>query len=106
MKSGIARIEVQHAFCSECSGTIRTELQKIENISNVYLYAVDSLVVFNFIRANELAIALNTLTALGYPPKGDKIDSRDYVRPCCGCSPDWRAGYMEISEIAGHQYLP
>ncbi|WP_299536771.1 hypothetical protein [Ulvibacterium sp.] len=86
MKSGMAKIEVQNSFCTKCSAKIKVELLKIENITNVYLYPFDSLIVFNFVRANELSTALNTLMALGYPPKGDRIDIGTYVHPWCQCS--------------------
>lgn len=90
MKSGMAKIEVQNSFCTRCSGRIKIELLKIENITNVYCYPFDSLVVFNFVKANELSMALNTLTALGYPPKGDRIDIENYVGPWCTCSENKR----------------
>lgn len=86
MKSGMAKIEVQNSFCTRCSVKIKIELLKIENITNVYLYPFDSLVVFNFVRANELSTALNTLTALGYPQKGERINMKNYVHPWCKCS--------------------
>ncbi len=73
MKTGFAKIPVQQSFCARCSIRIRKELLEISNISNVQLYPADSMVIFNFIKANEVADALNVLTSLGYPPKGDKI---------------------------------
>lgn len=94
MKSGMAKIEVQNSFCTKCSGKIKMELLKIENITNVYLYPFDSLVVFNFIKANELSMALNTLTALGYPQKGERIDMKNYMHTCCTCSANRREAFF------------
>lgn len=95
IKSGMAKIEVQNSFCTRCSGKIKVELLKIENITNVHLYPFDSLVVFNFVKANELSTALNTLTALGYPPKGDRIDMKNYVHPWCQCSENRREALFQ-----------
>ncbi len=82
MKFGLAKIPVQNTFCSKCSARIKSELLKIQDITNVSLYPTDSLVVFNFIKANELSTALNTLTDLGYPPEGDRLGSNK-VLPIC-----------------------
>lgn len=73
MKTGFAKISVQRSFCEGCSRIIGQELVKIANITNVRLYPTEALVLFNFIKANEVADALNALTALGFPPKGDRI---------------------------------
>ncbi|MFS4446888.1 hypothetical protein [Maribacter sp. 2307UL18-2] len=73
MKTGFAKIPVQRSFCDGCSTKIGQELLKIANITNVRLYPTDALVIFNFKRANEVSDALNTLTALGFPPQGEKI---------------------------------
>ncbi len=99
MKSGMAKIVVQNSFCAKCSGKIKIELLKIENITNVYLYPFDSLVVFNFVKANELSTALNTLTALGYPPKGDRIDMKNYVHPWCICSANRREALFYDTQV-------
>lgn len=85
MKSGLAQIPVQNSFCQRCSHTIKSELLKVNDISNVYLYPKDSLVVFNFVKANELSDALNILMSLGYPPKGDKVDKKNCRPPLCCC---------------------
>lgn len=85
IKSGFAKIPVQNSFCTECSKKIKTELLKIRDIKNVYLFPIDSLVIFSFVKANELSRALNTLTALGYPTKGDSINAKNYEHPFCSC---------------------
>ncbi len=87
MKTGFAKIELKKSFCTQCSVKIRRKLQMIDDISNVRLYPTDSLVIFNFIKANELSDALNLLTDLGYPPKGDKIDCLSLVK-ACSCHPN------------------
>lgn len=84
MKLSLAKIPVQNSFCGNCSTQIKTELLKIHDITNVQLYPSDSLVVFSFVKANELAMALNMLTALGYPPKGDRIANKHSL-PLCSC---------------------
>jgi len=74
----IARIEVQKSFCNTCIPKIKQELQKIKDITNVGFCQDSTMVFFNFIKANELAYALNTLTALGYPEVGEAIPVRHY----------------------------
>ncbi|MEX0314874.1 MAG: hypothetical protein AB3N18_11895 [Allomuricauda sp.] len=85
MKKSLARIHVQQSFCMDCAERIEKELLRIEDISNVYAYPIDSLIVFHFVRANELSTALNRLMELGYPPKGDVIKKENYVPPLCSC---------------------
>lgn len=84
MKTGFAKIPVQQSFCTRCSIRIRQELLEIGNITHVRLYPADSLIIFHFIKANEVADALNVLTALGFPPKGDKITEMP-LRIVCAC---------------------
>lgn len=98
MKSGMAKIEVQSSFCAKCAARIKMELLKIENITNVYLYPFDSLVVFNFIKANELSIALNTLTALGYPQKGERIGRNGYISTCT-CLANRREAFIHGPQV-------
>ncbi len=83
MKTGFAQITVQNNFCLKCQHKIRKHLRAINDISNVHLYPEDALVVFNFVRANEIARALNVLTELGYPPKSDRLSVEC---PPTGCS--------------------
>ncbi len=73
MKHQIARIQVQNNFCHECKRGIQTKLTEIQDVSNVRLYPEESLVVFNFIKANELSNVLNALTEMGYPETGERI---------------------------------
>ncbi|PWL38689.1 hypothetical protein DKG77_10600 [Flagellimonas aquimarina] len=84
MKLSLAKIPVQNRFCRKCSSQIKSELLKIQDITNVNLYPTDSLVVFSFIKANELSVALNILTALGYPPQGDRVNAK-FISPICSC---------------------
>ncbi|WP_136468804.1 hypothetical protein [Flagellimonas onchidii] len=90
MKKSLARIHVQQSFCIYCAERIEKELLCVDDISNVYTYPVESLVVFQFARANELSMALNKLMELGYPPKGDVIKEENYVPPLCSCE---KVGY-------------
>lgn len=85
MKSGFATVHVQNTFCQRCSSSIKKELLKIIDISNVYLYPMDSLIVFNFIKANELSTALNVLTDLGYPPENERINYNKLPITACIC---------------------
>ncbi|WP_420604067.1 hypothetical protein [Flagellimonas sp.] len=85
MKKNLARIDVQQPFCHNCAEVIQNELTSIDDISNVRTYPMDSLVVFHFIRANELSNVLNKLMELGHPPQGDVIQKENYVPPLCNC---------------------
>ena len=84
MKTNIARIPVQTSFGNLCSVTIKDALLSIKDITNVNLYPSDSLIVFNFIRANEISKALNVLTELGCPEEGEKVKN-DLEVPFCNC---------------------
>lgn len=75
MKTGFAKITVQQSFCALCSKKIKKELLKIKDVSNVRMHPTESLVIFDFIKANEVANALNVLTALGYPQKGEQTNN-------------------------------
>ncbi len=85
MTTGLARIPVQNLFCNFCGLSIKETLLQIENITNVYLYPNEAMIVFNFVKANELSSALNALTDLGYPPKGDKILKNKLSSNICSC---------------------
>lgn len=50
-----------------------------KKMTQIYLFPIDSLVIFNFVKANELSMALNTLTELVPPPKGDSIHAKNYA---------------------------
>lgn len=72
MKAQRARIPVQNKFCIRCKNAILLKLAEIPNISSVQLYEKESLVVFNFFKANELSEVLNLLTEIGYPEVGER----------------------------------
>lgn len=79
-----ARIEVQQHFCKNCSVFIKKELQMIEDVKNIRLYPKDSLITFSFLKADKLSAALNTLSRLGYPEKGERIDEA-LSKSLCRC---------------------
>lgn len=83
--ASIARIQVEHPFCNNCSVCIKKELQDIEAITNVRLYPKESLVTFNFMKADKLSTALNILTDIGYPEKGERLINERFVKTVCGC---------------------
>jgi len=86
MKAQIARIPVQNKFCTTCKNTILNKLKEIQHISNVRLYEKESLVVFNFFRANELSNVLNVLTEIGHPEVGERLnDSYRVELKLCKC---------------------
>ncbi|RZN84619.1 MAG: hypothetical protein EVB11_00790 [Winogradskyella sp.] len=79
-----AKIEVQQSFCNSCSVCIKKELQVIENVKNVRLYPKESLIIFNFIKADKLSAVLNVLSRLGYPEKGERIE-KEFSKSLCRC---------------------
>ena len=81
----LARIPIQQVFCDHCSDCIKAELQKINGISNVRLYPLESLVCFNFMTANTLSTALNSLWDIGYTEKGDTSRYEQFSKSSCGC---------------------
>lgn len=70
-----ARFEVARSFCEGCANHISCRLQKIQGIKNVKLYPLETMVSFHFNRPNDLSNALNELTQMGYPEKGERISS-------------------------------
>jgi hypothetical protein len=80
-----ARIEVQQSFCNGCSVCIKKELQEIEEINSVRLYPKESLITFNFMKANKLSTALNILSKIGYSEKGEHMDKAQPFKSVCGC---------------------
>ncbi|WP_044401614.1 hypothetical protein [Lacinutrix sp. Hel_I_90] len=84
-KATMARIELQHHFCEGCSFCIKKELQKISNLSNIRFYPKESIVTFNFIKANALSNALNALSEIGYPEKGERINTERFSKSFCRC---------------------
>ncbi|MEM9647311.1 MAG: hypothetical protein AAF969_02450 [Bacteroidota bacterium] len=86
MKNSLARIIVEPGFCMDCGSEIVKELMGIDDITNVFAYPMESLVVFQFIKANELSLALNKLMEMGHPPAGDTIKEENYVPPLCRCN--------------------
>jgi len=85
-QKNVARVEVQKSFCKRCQLAIKAELQKIENIASVNLYPEHTMVVFSFFRANELAVALNTLSDLGYPEIGEMSNGNYHAKSkMCNC---------------------
>jgi len=82
----LARIQVQNKFCTRCKSSIKDKLSEIKSISNVQLFVSDSLVVFNFLKANELSDALNVLSEIGYPEIGERFNNSNRVLPkICLC---------------------
>ncbi|MFK7832048.1 MAG: hypothetical protein AB8B52_02115 [Winogradskyella sp.] len=81
----MAKIHVEQGFCKSCSVGIKMQLQEIEAISNVRLYPKESLVTFNFIKADKLSAALNVLSDIGYPEKGENICSEPFSNTVCSC---------------------
>ena len=87
MKTSLARIFVKNPFCVKCIVPIKKKVMKVQNVKNVVLCPSDSLVVFNFNSANQVSEVLNTLTLLGYPPKGDNDTITTNLTPTfCKCS--------------------
>lgn len=86
METGFARILVQNTFCINCIDHIKTKMMEVQHVSNVNLYPSDSLVVFNFARANQISEVLNTLTSLGHPPKGDYVNTKKSKLRHCRCA--------------------
>ncbi len=85
LATSMARIKVEHPFCNNCSVCIKKELQEIEAITNIRLYPKESLVTFNFIKADKLSTALNILSDIGYPEKGERLFKEQFSNSVCRC---------------------
>ncbi|GMN05003.1 hypothetical protein MTsPCn5_03910 [Croceitalea sp. MTPC5] len=86
MEIQLARIQVQNRFCTSCKSAIKARLAEIKSISNIELYVSESLVVFNFLRANELCDVLNVLSEIGHPEIGERFTNpNEAVSKICLC---------------------
>ena len=86
MKPNIARIQVEHPFCTKCGSAIKeTIVDRVKNLRNVVLYPAASLVVFKFNQVNQVSEVLNTLMGIGHPQRGDLIQEGCSVPPLCTC---------------------
>lgn len=85
MKTQLARIQVQNRFCERCKSSIKSKLSEIKSISNIQLYVNESLIVFNFLKANELSDVLNVLSEIGYPEIGEQFNFRELESKICLC---------------------
>jgi len=85
MKTQLARIQVQNKFCMSCKNAIKSRLSEIKSISNIQLYVNESMIVFNFLKANELSDVLNLLTEIGYPEIGEKFNYKVIESKICLC---------------------
>ena len=83
--SSTARIDVQQRFCDNCSVCIKKKLLNIRGVCNVVLYSKESLIIFNFIEAHTLSIALNVLSNMGYPEKGEWFKTERFDKTFCNC---------------------
>lgn len=83
--TSMAKIQVERRFCNNCSVCIKKELQEIETITHIRLYPKESLVTFNFIKADKLSTALNILSDIGYPEKGERLFNEQFANTVCGC---------------------
>ena len=84
-KPSMARIEVQKSFCDGCSLCIKKELQKVNDIKNIRLYPKDSIITFNFVKANKLSTVLNVLSEIGYSEKGERVNKHQLSKLFCSC---------------------
>jgi copper chaperone CopZ len=85
LTASMARIKVEHPFCNNCSVCIKKELQEIEAVTNIRLCPKESLVTFNFIKADKLSTALNILSDIGYPEKGERLYKEQFSNSVCRC---------------------
>ena len=83
--TSMAKIQVEQHFCKNCSIGIEKELQDIETITNIRFYPKELLVTFNFVKADKLSTALNVLSDIGYPEKGEKLFKKQFSNSVCCC---------------------
>ena len=84
MKTSLARVFVQTPFCKGCISALEAKVLAVNNIKHVRFFLKDSLVVFNFNKANQVSEVMNTLSASGYPPIGDVINDFE-INSKCNC---------------------
>ena len=62
------KIEVENIKCGGCINSIKTALQKIDNVTEVAIDKKTDTITIN--SNSDRAVLVNTLSNLGYPEKG------------------------------------
>jgi copper chaperone CopZ len=83
--SRMARIELQQSFCAACALHIKATLQDIAGVKNIRLYPKDTLITFNFTKADRLSTLLNRLYQIGYTEKGEEVAKSNLHLLGCKC---------------------
>ncbi len=78
-----ATILVRNLYCVSCANRIKNELMQLDKISSIYICLRESSISFNFSKANDISTIENHLTFLGYPPKEDRIVTKDNLFCFC-----------------------
>lgn len=80
-----ANLKIERSFCEICSIKISNRLKTITGIQNIRTYPLEAIISFHFEKPNDLSNALNELTELGYPEKGEIIhkDAICLHQHCC-----------------------
>ncbi len=67
------RIEIENLKCHGCANTIKKEIKRFPEVTNVSVSTEDHLVVIDYDSDEDLKEKfLNRLAKLGYPEKGNK----------------------------------
>jgi len=86
MKTSLARIYIQNSFCSNCIHTIKEKItNRVEGMSQIQLYPLESLIVFPFNAANQISEMINTLIDIGCYPVGETDPKSLFEITYCSC---------------------
>lgn len=64
-------IKIQNLKCNGCATTITNKMEQIEDVSNVEVDILESLVTFEHLKEETLEIVRENLRTIGYPEEGD-----------------------------------
>ncbi|MEM1001538.1 MAG: heavy metal-associated domain-containing protein [Bacteroidota bacterium] len=64
-------ITIQNLKCHGCANTIKTQLSKIEGVSNVMVDNETDQVSIDYQKENQLQVVIKSLSKMGYPAVGE-----------------------------------
>lgn len=79
-------IEVDNLKCGGCANTIKTSIEKLENVSGVGVEVETSVITVNYEHDTSREAVVDTLNRLGYPEKGTENTTYKKVKSYVSCA--------------------
>lgn len=69
-------IQIQQLNCLNCATRLKKKLSQIKNISFITIHKDSSQISFNYEYVKDVSDVENILTSSGFPPLGEKVESK------------------------------